>query len=146
GGLLSARRMGRAAGRRRRPPRRGAGGGVLPPARRLAGAAELLQPVLAGAPRAGGAGPRSPGRRGPRAAGAGGAAVKRCGHGRPSWRAAFAPRGRAAPPADRCRRRAAPWDDAGTAAVELALLAPLIVALVGMVVFLGDLGVARIRQ
>lgn len=72
--------------------------------------------------------------------------MKRCGHGRPSWRAAFAPRGRAAPPADRCRRRAAPWDDAGTAAVELALLAPLIVALVGMVVFLGDLGVARIRQ
>lgn len=37
-------------------------------------------------------------------------------------------------------------EEAGSAAVELALLAPLLVALLGMIVFLGDLGTARIRQ
>jgi len=37
-------------------------------------------------------------------------------------------------------------EERGTATVELAILAPLLVALLGMVIFVADLGVARIRQ
>ena len=37
-------------------------------------------------------------------------------------------------------------EERGTAAVELAILAPLLVMVLGMVIFVADLGVARIRQ